>query len=169
MQEVPAQVPAMIEWIQNSAFGTGIRESTWTFPVVETTHVLSLAVSVGLLIWFDLRLLGWGMKHQPISRIHKQIMPYVVAGFFIEVVTGFLLFWAEAEKCYMRVFFRAKVLFLFLAAFNAIIFEFRTKKTIGNWDKFPVPPARARMAGWLSIVSWSAVIVAGRATAYNLF
>jgi len=96
-------------------------------------------------------------------------MPYVVAGFFIEVVTGFLLFWAEAEKCYLSVFFRAKVLFLFLAAFNAIIFEFRTKKTIGNWDKFPVPPARARMAGWLSIVSWSAVIVAGRATAYNLF
>jgi len=96
-------------------------------------------------------------------------MPYVVAGFFIEVVTGFLLFWAEAEKCYLSVFFRAKVLFLFLAAFNAIIFEFRTKKTIGNWDKFPVPPPQARMAGWLSIVSWSAVIVAGRATAYNLF
>src|SRR3989441_10594067 len=104
MQEVPAQVPAIIEWMQNSALGTGIRESVWTFPVVETTHVLSLAVSVGLLIWFDLRLLGWGMKHQPISRIHKQIMPYVVAGFFIEVVTGFLLFWAEAEKCYLSVF-----------------------------------------------------------------
>ncbi len=155
MQEVPAQVPAIIEWMQNSAFGTGIRESVWTFPVVETTHVLSLV--------------GWGMKHQPISRIHKQIMPYVVAGFFIEVVTGFLLFWAEAEKCYLSVFFRAKVLFLFLAAFNAIIFEFRTKKTIGNWDKSPVPPPQARMAGWLSIVSWSAVIVAGRATAYNLF
>jgi hypothetical protein len=169
MQEVPAQVPAIIEWMQKSAFGTGIRESTWTFPVVETTHVLSLAVSVGLLIWFDLRLLGWGMKHQPISQIHKQIMPYVLAGFFIEIVTGFLLFWAEAEKCYLSVFFRAKVLFLFLAAFNAIIFEFRTKKTIGNWDKFPIPPAPARVAGWLSIVSWSAVIVAGRATAYNLF
>ncbi|PYS12382.1 MAG: hypothetical protein DMG15_14495 [Acidobacteria bacterium] len=59
MQEVPpVQVPAIIQWMQNSDFGTGIRESVWTFPVVETTHVLSLAVSVGLLIWFDLRLLG---------------------------------------------------------------------------------------------------------------
>ena len=170
MQEVPpVQVPAIIQWMQNSDFGTGIRESVWTFPVVETTHVLSLAVSVGLLIWFDLRLLGWGMKHQPISRIHKQIMPYVAAGFIIEFVTGFLLFWSEAQKCYLSIFFRAKVFFLFLAAFNAIIFEFRTKKTIEDWDKFPVPPPPARAAGWLSIVSWSAVIIAGRATAYSLF
>src|SRR5438093_12373790 len=101
MREVPAQVPAIIEWMQNSAFGTGIRESTWTFPVVETTHVLSLAVSVGLLIWFDLRLLGWGMKHQPISRIHKQLMPYVVAGLLIEVFSGFLLLLPELHTCYL--------------------------------------------------------------------
>src|SRR5437870_5987464 len=115
MQEVPVEVPAIIQWMQNSDIGTGIRESVWTFPVVETTHVLSLAASVGLLIWFDLRLLGKGMKHQPISHIHKQIMPYVMAGFIIEFITGFLLFWSEAEKCYLSGFFRAKVLFLFLA------------------------------------------------------
>src|ERR1041384_2456897 len=169
MQEVPAQVPAIIEWMQKSAFGTGIRESTWTFPVVETTHVLSLAVSVGLLIWFDLRLLGWGMKHQPISRIHKQIMPYAVIGFIIMFVSGILLFWSEAEKCYLSGFFRAKVLFLVLAALNATIFELKTKKTIEEWDKHPIPPLKARMAGWLSLISWSAVIIAGRATAYNLF
>lgn len=170
MQDVPAiQVPAVIHWMQNSDFGTGIRESVWTFPIVETTHVLALAISVGVLIWFDLRLLGWGMKHQPISQIHKQIMPYAMFGFIIMFITGVLLFWSEAEKCYLSGFFRAKVLFLFLAGFNAIIFEFKTKKTIEEWDKYPIPPAKARIAGWLSIVSWAAVIIAGRATAYNLF
>src|SRR5205809_7534419 len=124
MREVPAQVPAIIEWMQNSAFGTGIRESTWTFPVVETTHVLSLAISVGILIWFDLRLLGWGMKHQPISQIHKQLMPYAFFGFVVMTITGILLFWSEPEKCYLSGFFRMKVLFLILAGLNAVIFEF---------------------------------------------
>src|SRR5213594_2861250 len=169
MQEVPADVPAIIQWMQNSDFGTGIRESVWTFPIVETTHVLSLAVSVGLLIWFDLRLLGWGMKHQPISRIHKQIMPYVVTGFIIEIATGFLLFWAEAQKCYLSIFFRAKVFFLFMAAFNAIIFEFRTKTTIEDWDKFPIPPTPARVGGCFSSCSGAVVSLRGGLTGFGRF
>ena len=164
-----SNVPPIIQWMQTSDIGTGIRESIWLFPVVEATHVLTLALSVGVLIWFDLRLMGWGMKHQPISQVHKQVMPYAFVGFVIMFVTGVLLFWSEAEKCYLSGFFRAKVIFLLLAGLNAGIFELSTKKTIEEWDKYPVPPVKARMAGLVSIISWAAVIIAGRATAYNLF
>ena len=164
-----SDVPAVIQWMQNSDIGTGIRESVWTFPLVETTHVLALALSVGVLIWFDLRLLGWGMKHTPVSQVHKQVMPLAGIGFIIMFISGILLFWSEAEKCYLSGFFRAKVLFLILAGVNAAIFEFTTKKSIEDWDKYPIPPPKARMTGLVSILSWTAVIVAGRATAYNLF
>jgi hypothetical protein len=164
-----SDVPAIIHWMQNSDIGTGIRESIWLFPIVETTHVLALALSVGVLVWFDLRLMGWGMKHEPVSQIHKQVMPFAFVGFTIMILTGVLLFWSEAEKCYLSGFFRLKVLFLVLAALNAGIFELGTKKSIEDWDKYPVPPPKARRAGLISILSWTAVIVAGRATAYNLF
>jgi hypothetical protein len=164
-----SDVPAIIQWMQNSSIGTGIRESIWLFPIVETTHVLALALSVGVLIWFDLRLMGWGMKHQPVSQVHKQVMPLAFIGFVVMFISGAALFWSEAEKCYTSWFFRIKVIFLVLAAINAAIFELTTKKTIEDWDKYPVPPIRARMAGLISIVSWAAVIIAGRATAYNLF
>src|SRR5437868_1103133 len=139
------QVPAIIQWMQNSDFGTGIRESIWAFPIIETTHVLALAISVGILIWFDLRLMGWGMKHQPISHVHKQVMPLAFIGFFVMTVTGVLLFWSEPEKCYNSGFFRAKVVFLILAGVNAGIFELSTKKTIEDWDKYPIPPMKARL------------------------
>jgi len=164
-----SDVPAIIHWMQNSDIGTGIRESIWFFPIIETTHVLALALSVGVLIWFDLRLMGWGMKHQPVSQVHKQVMPLAFFGFVVMTISGVLLFWSEPEKCYLSGFFRVKVLFLFLAAINAGIFELRTKKSIEDWDKYPVPPMQARMAGLISIISWAAVIIAGRATAYNLF
>jgi hypothetical protein len=162
-------VPAIIQWMQNSDIGTGIRESIWLFPIVETSHVLALALSVGVLIWFDLRLMGWGMKHQPVSAVHKQVMPLAFIGFVVMFISGVLLFWSEAEKCYKSGFFRAKILFLVLAGINAGIFELRTKKSIEDWDKYPIPPMKARMAGLISILSWAAVIIAGRATAYNLF
>jgi uncharacterized protein DUF6644 len=164
-----SEVPAIIHWMQNSDIGTGIRESIWLFPIVETTHVLALALSVGVLIWFDLRLMGWGMKHQPVSQVHKQVMPLATFGFIVMFISGVLLFWSEAEKCYSSWFFRMKVIFLVLACINAAIFELATKKTIEDWDKYPIPPIRARMAGLISIISWAAVIIAGRATAYNLF
>src|SRR5579884_4307056 len=114
-----SDVPTIITWMQNSSIGIGIRESYWPFPIIETTHVLALAISVGLLVWFDLRLLGLCMKHQPISLIHRQVMPWAVIGFIVMSVSGVLLFWSEAEKCYRNGFFRAKVLFLVIAVFNA--------------------------------------------------
>src|SRR5258707_1378483 len=131
-----SDVPRIIEWMQNSDIGTGIRESIWLFPIVETTHVLALALSVGVLIWFDLRLMGWGMKHQPVSVLHKQVMPTATFGFIIMTISGILLFWSEAEKCYKSGFFRAKVFFLILATINACVFELATKKSIEEWDKY---------------------------------
>ena len=122
----------MIQWMQNSDIGTGVRESIWLFPIVEATHVMALALSAGVLLWFDLRLIGWTMKHQAISKVHQQLMPVAFVGFIIMFISGILLFWSEAEKCYLSGFFRAKVVFLILAGLNAAIFEFATKKRLNS-------------------------------------
>src|SRR5215471_15504995 len=45
-------------YLYDSKVGSGIRESVWVFPIVEGTHLLGIALSVGMLCWFDLRLLG---------------------------------------------------------------------------------------------------------------
>src|SRR5690349_17377305 len=39
------------QWLQNTEFGTSLRESIWMFPIVESTHVLGLSLSVGTLFW----------------------------------------------------------------------------------------------------------------------
>ena len=49
--------------LSNTGGGTFIRESTWQFPVIEGVHVLSIAMSVGMILWFDLRLLGASMRN----------------------------------------------------------------------------------------------------------
>lgn len=159
----------LCEWLQNTPTGTSIRESIWVFPIIESAHVLGLAMSVGLLVWFDLRLVGLTMRHQPISVMHKQIMPWSLAGFSIMFLSGALLFWCNALRAYNSGFFQLKVLFLFLAGVNAIVFELTTKRSMADWDKAPIPPHKVRIAGVLSLVLWVAVIAFGRATAYNLF
>jgi len=159
---------SLCEFIQNSQIGTSIRESLFVFPIIEATHVLALGLSVGTLVWFDLRLLGWIMPDQPISKIHRQVMPWAVVGFVLMFLSGSLLFWANALKAYTSLYFRLKFLFLFLAGLNAIAFEFATKRSIQSWDSAPAIPRKVKLAGILSILLWIAVITFGRATAYHL-
>jgi hypothetical protein len=46
-----------------------VRESTWTYPVIESVHVLGLCVFAGLLLLWDLRLLGISPRRVPVSAL----------------------------------------------------------------------------------------------------
>ena len=43
------------QWLAETPFSTGIRESTYVYPIIESVHVLSLCVFVGLLLSWDLQ------------------------------------------------------------------------------------------------------------------
>ena len=158
---------SICEWLQNTEWGTGIRESTLLFPIIETTHVLGLAFSVGTIAILDLRLLGLGLKREPVSQVMSQLMPWSLAGFFIMFVTGILLFWSQALKAYDSVFFRIKLLLLIFAGINALVFQFTVYRSMASWDQAPVTPFRARLTGAISIALWIGIIAAGRTMAYK--
>ena len=160
-------IPDLCQWLQNTAWGTGIRESTLVFPVIEGTHAIGIALSVGVLLIMDLRLAGVLMRREPVSEISKQLMPWSLGGFVIMFLTGALLFWSQAMKAYGSIFFRIKLALLVLAAINALVFELTLRRSIAAWDTAEKPPFRVRMAGVMGIVLWAGVIAAGRTMAYN--
>jgi hypothetical protein len=155
------------QWLYDSKTGSGIRESVWVFPIIEGTHLLGIALSVGLLCWFDLRLMGVTLRDQPVSKVWKQVMPVAFAGFVLMFITGLLLFWAEAITAYHSVHFWIKIVLLVLAGINALTFETTAHRNMAEWDLAPVPPLRARMTGAISLILWTAIIITGRTMAYN--
>jgi hypothetical protein len=155
------------QWLYDSKVGSGIRESVWVFPIVEGTHLLGIALSVGLLCWFDLRLLGLTLRDQRVSKVWQQVMPVAFVGFALMFVSGLLLFWAEAITAYHSVHFWVKVGLLILAGVNALRFETTAHRNMAEWDAAPVPPLRARMTGAISLILWTAIIITGRTMAYN--
>ena len=56
-----------------------------------------------------------------------------------------------------------------LAGLNAFVFHRGIDRTIEQWDRDPVPPRAARLAGARSLVLWTVVVVSGRMIAYNWF
>jgi len=159
---------AFCQWLQNSAVGTGIRESAYGYGIIESTHVLACALSVGILAACDLRLLGVTMRRQPVPEVFNGLLPWSLAGFAVMFLSGGLIFWAEAEKSYHSGYFRFKLVLLLLAGLNALIFHSTTYRGIKEWDTAPRLPLRVRMAELSSLVLWTSVIVAGREFAYHL-
>jgi hypothetical protein len=159
----------LLRWIDETAWSTALHESLYMYPLVESTHVLTLMLFVGLTIMWDLRLLGLAFTRVPISEVARRILPWSRAGFYIMFVTGALLFYAIPVRNYQNIFFRAKMIMLLLALLNIWYFHNRTERGIAGWDNVSTPPRAARIAAVVSIVLWCAIVVSGRMIAYNWF
>ena len=157
------------QWIQDTQIGTGIRESLLIFPLIEGIHVLSLGLSVGTVMWFDLRLIGLIMRDESVSDVFDQVKPWMFIGFALMFITGVLLFWSYAARCYASKYFRVKVVLLMLAAVNVLVYHFTIDRRRAEWSQAPIPPPQARLAGILSLALWVSIIAVGRLMAYNLF
>jgi len=156
----------LCQWLYDSGIGTSIRQSIWVFPIIETIHVLGLTLLVGTVAILDLRLLGLILKREQVARVAGQILPLTWAGFAVMFVSGFLLFWAEAAKCYANPAFRLKLLLLILVGLNPLIFHLTIYRSVLSWNERVVTPVRARLAALFSLTLWSGIVCAGRAIAY---
>jgi uncharacterized protein DUF6644 len=157
------------QWLESTSGSVALHESIWAYPIVESVHVLTLCLFLGLTVMLDLRLLGVSMVRTPASEVLGRLLPWTIVGFAVMVVTGALLFYAIPVKTYLNIFFRVKVAFLVLAGVNVAVFQRTVARSMDRWDADAVPPFRARLAAGVSLVLWAGIVVAGRMIAYNWF
>jgi Family of unknown function (DUF6644) len=164
-----ATLLSFCQWLGDTSFSIGIRESTWVYPVIESVHVLSLCVFVGLLVLWDLRLVGITLKRVAVSEVWSWLIPWITLGAALMVISGVLLFASDPVKFYGNIFFRLKAAGLFLALINAIAFHLGVERHLPDWDTAAVTPRAARLAGGVSIGLWAFIVLTGRFVAYNWF
>ncbi|MEQ1759620.1 MAG: DUF6644 family protein [Vicinamibacterales bacterium] len=160
---------AFCRWLEATPWSIALHESLWAYAIIESAHVLSLCVFVGIAVLWDFRLLRLTLRDVPVSEFLARLMPWMVAGFVVMVVTGALLFFGIPVRSYQSVFFRAKVVMLILAGVNAWVFHATVGRRVVEWDSAPILPRAARVAGVVSLCLWAAVIFSGRMIAYNWF
>ena len=156
-------------WLGSTPQSIALHESIWVYPIVESVHVLTLTLFLGLTLMVDLRLLGASLSAMPVSQVLRRLAPWMLAGFTVMVVSGSLLFYAAPVRTYFNIFFRLKMVFLLMAGVNLAVFHFATSRTIAQWDLDRRPPLRARLAGGVSLALWATIAVCGRMIAYNWF
>ena len=80
-------------------------------------------------------------------------------------ISGAFIFASDPVKYYGNFFFRIKMLLMMLAGLNALLFHFTVYPGVSAWDAGRAP-IRARISGAVSLVSWIAIVVSGRAVGY---
>ena len=157
------------EWLAATPGSIALHESLFMYPLVESAHVLTLCLFVGMATMLDLRLVGLSFRRVPVSELARRLLPWMAIGFAIMVITGVLLFYAIPVRSYQSIWFRIKVVMLILAGLNAWVFHARVYRRVSDWNLDPVPPRAARIAGAASLLLWALIIVFGRMIAYNWF
>ena len=55
------------EWLAGTSGSIALHESLFMYPLIESVHVLTLCLFVGLTMMMDLRLTGLALKRVPVS------------------------------------------------------------------------------------------------------
>lgn len=136
---------------------------------IETTHVLTLMIFLGMLFVIDLRMLGVAFKEVPAPTIAERLDKPMMIGFVIMVITGFILYYAIPVRTTQSVWFRLKVILLICAGINAWLFRKRMQEATPSWDDKADVPKRFRVGAALSLAFWSGVVITGRTIAYDWY
>ena len=115
----------MNEWIVSTLKATTLSQwmiqLSWLWPLCETLHFIGLTLLVGIVGLLDLRLLGF-LRRLPLAAVQR-LIPWAIAGFVINLITGVLFFVGAPDQYITNVAWWFKVLFLAVAGANMLFFE----------------------------------------------
>ncbi|MBV9508503.1 MAG: hypothetical protein JO323_26240 [Acidobacteriia bacterium] len=148
------------EWAGNTWLGTTIRDTVWAFPLIETFHLLALAVLLGTVLIINLRVFGLGKRYAPAAQMARQLEPWMLVSLGVLIASGIPMAFSEPMKCFESISFPVKMVLIVLG----IAFQFTAQR---RWVMSGDAGAgKAKLAALASIFIWTAVGAAGKGIPY---
>ena len=155
---------SFVQWLRATPASEWINSSRWIWPLCESLHFMGLSLLVGITGFFDLRLMGF-FKRVSIAAA-RDLMPYALVGFAINIVTGLVFLTGLPEQYARNPVWWYKVGFLMLAGLNALVYETRLSARVLALDPEGDTPRAVKVIGLVSLISWFAVLYCGRMLAF---
>lgn len=149
-----------LDWLAAQADGSAFAHwsSATAYPVANVLHLLGLVLLVGGIGLVDLRIAGL-FRSLPVRALSKALTPLSIAGLALMLLSGIVMFAADAEALARSDIFRRKLILIALALLNAGAFRWL-------WRDLDRPTLAARIMAGLSLILWLAVATHGRLIAY---
>jgi len=148
----------LFQWIEESGLGRAVRETPWAFAVIESVHLLALAMMGGTVLLVDLRMLGLGLRQRRLRELARETQPLMTAALITMIMSGVALFSSEGVKCYYSTPFWVKM----GALLAATVYTYTIRRRMVMTAEDDSPAGRLRLVAVLSVALWFTVAASGR-------
>lgn len=161
-QAAAAETVPAVAWLRTAPIIALINDTPWAWPAGEAVHFIGLALSFGVVLVINLRVLGM-MRAIAVADLHR-LLPWGIAGFAMNLVTGMMFFIATPEQYVTNTPFIWKMIFLMLVGTHLIYFTSNDAPwRVGAQQQASLP---TRSIAAVAIFLWLGVIYLGRMLPY---
>ena len=146
------------EWLSTTAPSVYIQNhNDWIIPLIQSIHIVGIAVVLGSVLMINLRILGWAGMDQTLRQTSTRFAPWVTSALYLLLATGILMVIGEPVRELVTFSFWLKMFLVALSTVIAVNFQHKLRA-----DRQPIK--------WLALATfliWAFIIVLGRLIAYD--
>jgi hypothetical protein len=166
-------------WLAGTAASAVIQKTFWITPVMQTIHIICVAMVFSSVVMIELRVLGV-TKSQTIAQIAHRYVPWIFTCVVVMAVTGSILIVGEPQRSLPSYEFQMKMLYLAIALALTFAFARSVERHAPVWATAVSVPAGGSTAtggssrtlvtvlALLAFAAWAMVVIYGRWIAYTV-
>lgn len=155
-------------WLGKTSFSIKLGEAIWIIPILQSIHILAVAMVLSSVLMIDLRLFGLTTAYS-VRQIMDRFMPFLWTGLVILAATGIIQITAEPKRTLnANPAFYLKMAMLLVAVGVTIGFQAYIRRNAADLENRAKRITLLQLAAIATLVLWIAIAVAGRWIAYVL-
>jgi uncharacterized membrane protein SirB2 len=155
------------QWLELTPVSVTIKEIDWIIPLVQSIHIVTIAVVFGSILMIALRVLGLVRTDQTPAAVLARFAPWIGRGLLVLLLTGAILVLGEPIREIMSSSFWLKMGLIVVGAAGALAFR-RTLASAPAVSGHAPFSGGTKAAAMATVVLWLTVIFLGRAIAYDV-
>ena len=156
---------AFAQWLAGTSLSQGIARTLWLIPVLQSIHILGIAVVLSSVAMIELRIAGI-TRSQTMTQTAHRFLPWLWIGLLLLAATGMLLIIGEPKRSLPKPAFQLKMLMLGLAVLLALAFQASVLPNATLWTRNSNDRKLTSLLALFVFLLWCAIAVAGRWIAY---
>jgi hypothetical protein len=154
------------DWLSNTSISLAFQNWSWFVPIVQTIHILGIAVVLFSVYTISFRLMGVTRARQPLAVMTGKSMPWTWAALTVLLVTGLLLTITEPARELLNNAFRAKMVLVMVLVGVLLLIQARLRSNPEYWTESPRRRRHGLALGVIALLIGACIVTAGRWIAY---
>jgi hypothetical protein len=159
-------VEALCDWLSRTPLSVAFQTAEWFVPLVQTIHLLSIAIFLISVYVISLRLLGVTHGARSIGLLIRGSTPWIWGALTVLLLTGTLLTITEPARELLNWAFRTKMVLVVVLAILLVVTQSAVRHDPEYWSASPKRKQLGRSIGLLALLIGAGIVTAGRWIAY---